>query len=913
MSISATLELLVPSKLIAPQPRSFWVHRERLVARLAAIDHARLFVIIAPAGFGKSTLVAQWLHATQSTQGKAHNAQPSALSPRPSPVAWLTLDEHDQDGRRFLTYVAGAVERVCPHSLTNTLPLLTAQEPSPLYLALQAFLVDISALPGGLTLILDDYYTVVAPEVHQVVTYLLRHLPHNCRLVLLSRSDPPLALARLRAEQQLSEIRAIDLRFTLDETEALLTKLLAEAPAAALVSGLYQETEGWAIALHCAALAHQESGTLERAVGIVRRRIAAYLDQEVFDWQPAPIQEALLALAIPERFCAGLYAALLDAPNDLVSAEEHIRGLLHANLLISSLDGEGRWYRFHQLFRNLLQRRLRLQSTTAITTLELRAARWFEHEGLFEEAVRHYLAAGAETAAAELVERLLVPALDRDQRKLPYDAWLRLLPAELVAQRPALLLLQARRATLTLDLDAMATHLQQLDDLLNGQAELHRAPPWPAFPADREALWGVLYFWEGRAAESVATLRAALSSGPEPWVAIQALMLLGQALVALGRRDEALQVAEAFELEGAPAVHMAAARLCRCAIHMHAGDLAAVTREADCLQQLATRAELDPAWYCYAQAFLAGAAYERGDVALAAEYYLAVVQCKGQVSAATHMGCLVALTNIAIAANDLERAADYEQAAWAFAAEAGGRFLRHQAAGAATRFALARGDIAAALRVAAGIEPDIQLGMSLWTATPRLSLVRALLALGEPVALVAADAVVAGCLSEVASLRNTPLLVYCLVLQAHVRQAQGRVSEALDLLEQALQVADSGGLIWAFLDTSADLKPLMQTLEAQGRCKAAVQRILAHSGTPQMRPVPAAPAPHLPDLLTRREHEILELLSARLTDKEIAARLVIAPNTVRKHTSTILGKLGVHSRREAVTAAHALGLLPRAR
>jgi ATP/maltotriose-dependent transcriptional regulator MalT len=403
--------------------------------------------------------------------------------------------------------------------------------------------------------------------------------------------------------------------------------------------------------------------------------------------------------------------------------------------------------------------------------------------GLYEEAVRHYLAAGAATTAAEIVESLLLPALGRDRRTLPYDSWRRLFPAELISRRPALLLLQARRATLTLDLDAMTAHLQRLDDLLNSQDEACRTLPWPSFLADREALWGVLHFWEGRGAEAAAALRSALSKGPEPWVAVQALMLLGQSLVALGCPEEALQLADAFDHDGVNPMRATAVCLCRCAIAMHAGDLTAVTREARRLQQLAAAADLDPAWHCYAEAFLAGAAYERGDLSVAAAHYQAVVQCKGRVSAATHMGSLVALARIAVAAHDLERAADYEQAAWTFAAEVGGRFLRHQAAGATVRVALARGDIAMALRAAEGIGPDIHLGMSLWTATPRLSQARALLAAGTPAALAQADAAVTACLHDVAALRNIPLLVHCLALQAHVHQAQGQTHAALDVLE----------------------------------------------------------------------------------------------------------------------------------
>ncbi|NTU78704.1 MAG: hypothetical protein HGA45_04760 [Chloroflexales bacterium] len=921
MSLPSSLALLVPTKLAPPQPRSLWVERGRLLARLVPNAHTRLTVVIAPPGFGKSTLVAQWLSERMKDEGRrmkpgrAPDAGPSSFNPHPSSFAWLTLDEHDQHGLRFLAYVAGALERVYPQPLAHTLPLLTAQEPPPLYLALQALLVDLSALPSGITLILDDYHTVRSEEIHQAVAYLLRYLPPACHIVILSRVDPPLPLERLRAEQQLIELRANDLCFTPDETDALLTRLLGHAPSAALSASLQQETEGWAIALQLAALAHQEADASRPITGIAQRQVAPYLAEELFDRQPAPIQEALMALAVPEQFCAGLCAALLGAPDDLIRAEERINRLLHANLLVIPLDGEGRWHRFHRLFRDLLLRRQRLQMTPeAITVLGLRAARWLEAEGLFEEAVRHYLAAGAETSAAEVVERLLLPTLGRDQRALPPDAWLGLLPATLVARRPALLLLQARRATLTLDLDALAAHLRQLDALLADEDGQSDAPLWPGFAADRAVLWGSLHFWEGRAAEAAAALRAALTQGPSPWVAVQALILLGQALVALGRPDEALQLVDRFMMGGADPARAAAARFCRCGIQMQAGELDATAREARQLLDLASAADLDPIWRCYAEAFLAGAAYERGELSVAAAHYRTVVRHKDQANGATYMGSLVTLTLIAIATGDVELAAGYEQAAWSYVAEVGGRFLRHQAAGAATWVALARGDVAAALRAAERIEPDIHLGLSLWTATPRLSRVQALLAAGGAKALAEADAVLVACLAEVAPRHNMPLLTHCLALQACLRQAQGRIGEALDILEQAVQVALPRGLIWAFLDKGPGLKRLLQTLDAQGRETTTVRRLLTHAHTlaPKTPPLPAAPVPHLPELLTRREHEILAFLVERWSDKEIAAQLMIAPNTVRKHISTIFGKLGVRRRREAVAAARALGLLPKA-
>lgn len=422
-------QLLVPAKLAPPQPGGAWVWRERLLARLDAVPGARLLLVAAPAGFGKTTLVAQWLAQAARPIAREVGGPPRAAPPAAS--AWLTLDEHDQDSLQVLAYMAGAIARAAPGALTSSLPLLQAAEPPPPYVIAQALLVDLSDLPGGLTLVLDDYHMVTAGPVHQLVAYLLRHLPETCRLVVVSRCDPPLPLARLRAEQQLVELRADDLRLTEAETGELLARLLGARPAPGLVTALHQQTEGWAIAIRLAALAQREASSTEHARGVVSRQIADYLADEVLDRQPAMIQRPLLALAVPERVCAALAAALLGEPTALVEAERLLEQLARANLFLAPLDDEGEWYRFHPMFRDLLLRQLRLTAgPAAVGVLQRRAASWLAETGQVEEAVCQYLAAGADAEAVDLLERQLRTG---GGDKTPACRWLHLLPSALSA------------------------------------------------------------------------------------------------------------------------------------------------------------------------------------------------------------------------------------------------------------------------------------------------------------------------------------------------------------------------------------------------------------------------------------------------------------------------------------------------
>lgn len=910
MTYVPLLKLLVPTKLSPPPAQPRWVRRERLIARLGPGPQVGLTVVIAPAGFGKSTLVAQWLQEAQ----EAERAEARGAAPPPS-FAWLTLDEHDQDGLRFLAYVAGAIERVLPEAMVATRPLLAATEPPPLYVVAQALLVDLSALPARLTLVLDDYHAITAEPVHQAVGYLLRNWPSTCRLVILSRIDPPLPLARLRAAQQLNEVRAADLRFTPDEAGALLANLFGRTPDAAEVAALYQETEGWAIALQLAALAAQQNPSVSRAP-TAARQITEYLADEVFDQQPSSIRLALLALAVPERICAGLGAALLGPPDDLFQAEEILDQLVRANLFLLPLDGEGRWYRFHPLFRNLLLRRLALSvGKDALRMLELRAARWFEAEGLFEEALRHYLAAGAEEAAADLVERHMFLNLGREVSTAPPGFWLRMLPEGLSERRPGLALIGARLSSFNTDVPALEARIAQVDALLEAPATAAPPLPWPTFMADLATLRGSLRYWQGRPAEAIAHLHAALELGPITPLAIQALHILGKALVAEGRYAEGVAAMQAGLPTAAGALgrlNLVARALALCGMHATAGTVADLAADAGRLSEAVAALGLGDFWVCYAEAYSGRAAYERSDLGAAARCFAAVVRRRYQINAPIYVGCLTGLTQIAIIQGDLDGAAAYTHELRTFAGEVGGAYPLHQALGCAVRLALARGDLAAAREVAQGIGRDFHEGINTWFGVepPRLSQATALLASGDRASLAQADALLAEYLAEVEPLHNVRLQVGALATQALLRQAQGRQADALATLERAIALAAPRGFVRSLVDRGPALEPLLVALAERSAHGAYLAGVLSAFGNErQPHEAVARLAPAVPELLTPRETEILALLAARWSDKEIAAQLVIAPNTVRKHTSTIFSKLGVGGRREAVEVARALGLL----
>jgi LuxR family transcriptional regulator, maltose regulon positive regulatory protein len=915
------LHLLVPTKLIAPQPLSSWVCRHTLLHQLHADTSARIVLVVAPAGFGKSTFVSQWL-TTQERAVGAVGRNGATLTAPPEPLtAWLTLDEHDQDPLRFVAYLVGAIMRVAPAAVATTADLLAAREALPIYVLLQALLVDLDGLPGGITLVLDDYHAITSREIHQLVAYLIRHLPDVCRLVLLSRTDPALPLARLRAEHNLFEVRADQLRFSEPEAEQLLYNLSGTPPEPGLLREIYTQTDGWPLALQLAALARADGVPAQQALGTARRQIAEYLTSEVLARQSEATQQHLLALAIPDRFSVELCAALLGPHTDRLHAESLLEHLVRANLFLVPLDSEGHWYRFHHLFRDLLLRRLRISQTPEqIRTLTLRAAHYLADVGMVEEAVRLFIAADAVDAAADLIEQRLVPELDRDVSAASSRYWLNLLPAHVVTvvtHRLGLTLIVARMAVFNLDLPGLEQGLARVEALLATQPTDGLLPElWPSFLADLKTMRGILAFWKGQYPTTISLLREALQDRPTPALASQALFVLGLAYAGNGSPAEGIRLVETELPQLSRATFertQAHQQTCLTWLHQIAGDLAAQERAARRLANLALLYDLGDLWIGYAGSSLAMVAYERSDLHTAAAQFEMLAQRKYKISHPGYITAVIGLAMIALAQNAFAEAERFAHEAQEFATTVGGAYLRHLALGCAIRIALAQGNTGEALRAADQITTDLATGLNLGFEIPRLSQARAFIASNDPLRLIQAEAILHGYLDSAEQLQHQRLLIHTLAVQALLHQAQGQLAAAQQTLERAVTLAAPRGFLRTFLDLGAPMHQVLTLLAAQDGAPACAKQVLAAFTPTVPPPTPQLPAlagqPRFPEMLTRREIEILGFLAQRWSDKEIAGRLCIAPNTVRKHTSTIYNKLGVSGRREAVAMARTLGLL----
>src|SRR5215216_1355561 len=436
---TAAPDALLATKLHIPRTRPGFVARPRLVDRLAPAQAGELTLVCAPAGFGKTALLADW----------------ARRDPRrdPRPVAWLSLDDADNDPARFWRHLAAALETVCPGVADRVAALLQGLQPTSFEAVVTTLVNELAGVTGEVVLLLDDYHLIQAPQVHQSMELLLAHLPAQLRLVVASRADPPLPLARLRARGQLAELRERDLRFTPTEAAELLrTAVGSELPEAAVVA-LAERTEGWVAGLQLAALSLQ--GRINPAAFIdgfsgSHRYVLDYLTEEVLDGQPDHLVRFLLETSILERLCG----PLCDAVTGRADSQALLEQVERANLFLVPLDEVRGWWRYHHLFAELLRARLEREQPERVPGLHRAAAGWCERHGLAEDAVRHALAAGDVGWAARLVERYADGLLVRGE-SATVQRWLAALPAELAGSRPRLLLAQTLLALISGRLEAV--------------------------------------------------------------------------------------------------------------------------------------------------------------------------------------------------------------------------------------------------------------------------------------------------------------------------------------------------------------------------------------------------------------------------------------------------------------------------
>jgi LuxR family maltose regulon positive regulatory protein len=887
------------TKIHRPSVSPILIARGRLLDQLAGWLDGRLILVSAPAGYGKTALASQWLAKT----GGAY--------------AWLTLDGQDNDLSTYLKYLVASIRTVCQDAMAASDLLLRAPAlPDPRQLA-DVLLHDMAALPDRFILVLDDYHVLRAPGIHELMARLVEHLPAHLHLVLITRADPPLPLDRLRGRGQLGEIRAADLRFSAEEALLLLRQALGPDVSEETAALLEDSTEGWAVGLQLAALSlRSRSDRAAYARKIAQhghQAISEYLLSEVLGQLPAAQRDGLLQTSLCDRFCAPLIDAVQAGDGTRLPGDDFVRTLQRCNLFVVALDDQGVWFRYHHFFQSLLRARLSQRYADGqITAMHARASAWFASQGLLDEAIVHAVQAGDTQRAATLVEDHAYAALDREDWRQA-ERWIGLLPAELLS-RPRLLAVQGWLNFIRFRLAGLGGLVQAIEAAIARAEAAGEALP-ATLPGEVAVMRCIMAWNTNDGAEMLrwSTLAIPLLRPEMQYVRGLASFFHLIGLQAVGRRQEA--VALAYQQLGLYEQYPALALrilLGLTNLHYEMADAAAMQSPATAFELMAqqTGMGLSMAWADYALGWLH---YQRNELAAAEQRFQALV-------ATAHGRALVdGSTGLALA----RLVQGHPAEALAVAADLRDRLLARgllalvPLADSLRQRVLLQCDPAAALAGNYRI-PETPFPIEYWE-QPTLTRVRTLLAGGAPEDLAQAQELLAQRRTLATACHARRSLIEIQALHAQVLAAQGRQDAALAALRQAVELAAPGGALRLLADCGPQLAGLLETLARDGVAPAYVRRVLAALGAapaaaasqPARQPA-AGQTPSIDDMietLTNRELDVLLLLAARLTDKEIAGRLVLSPMTVKKHTQRIYRKLGVNSRRAAVAQARRLGLI----
>jgi LuxR family maltose regulon positive regulatory protein len=940
---------LLETKLHVPRGRRGLVARPRLIERLSRGAESALTLVSAPAGFGKTTLLTEWLADTPADGRSA---------------AWLSLDQPDNDPARFWKYLIAALETAAPAVGAGALSLLRSPQ-EPIEAVLATLLNDLSALSNDVVLVLDDYHVIDARDVQDGMAFLLEHLPPQMHLVIAGRADPALPLSRLRGRGELVEIRAADLRFTPDEAAAYLNEVMGLVLTAQDVAALEGRTEGWIAALQLAALSLQGR---DDAAGFIAgfagddRYIVDYLVEEVLQRQPENVRSFLLKTSILSR----LSGSLCDAVTGQDGGKAMLEALDRGNLFLVQLDDRRRWYRYQHLFGDVLRAHLEDEQPDRVRELHLRASDWYERNGERSEAIRHALAAEDFERAADLVE-LALPALRRGRQYATLRLWLEALPEELIRVRPVLSVGYAGALMVRGEVEGVEARLLDAErwlDTSTGQGirDGHMSPTSPMSPTEMV----VVDEKEFRGLPSaIAMYRAG-----------QALVL-GDVAGTMTHARRALDlVGEDDHLgRGSPAALLGLA----C---WTIGDLDAAQRwYADAIASLEKAGHLSDVIGC--SIAVADIRVVQGRLREAMSTYERGLQHATDQAAPPLRGTAdmhVGMSQLLRERNDLEAAVQHLLTGRELGEHAGLPQNRYRWRVAMARIREAEGDLDGALdllneaeRVYDGdFSPNVRpvpalrarvlvalgrMGEALGWARERglsvdddlsylrefehITLAKVLLAhhTTEPAerSLHEAAGLLERLLQAAEDGGRTGSVIEIMVLQALANQTQGDIPAALASLQRALTLSEPEGYVRVFVDEGPPMAALLRAVtraahgEQQGIARDYARRLVAavdktEDSTPvrqglaedrqrlaEDRQRLAEDRQGLVEPLSKRELEVLRLLGTDLDGPDIARELVVSLNTVRTHTKNIYAKLGVNNRRAAVRRADQLDLLSRTR
>lgn len=901
---------LVKTKLFVPHSRWELIQRPRLIMRLNDGLKSTLTLVSASAGCGKTTVLSEWARQIQL------------------PVAWLTLDESDNDLTRYLLYLVSALQTIFPGIGETVKGTLRSPQLPPVEPLLAVLINEITeGTNNAFLLILDDYHVIKTQSIHQAMTFLIDHIPPQLHLVIATRADPPLPLARLRGRGQLTELRAADLSFMPDEAAAFFNQTMGLQLPEDHIAALEARTEGWIVGLQLAALSmkgRKDSGEFIAALSGSHHYILDYLMEEVLRGQPEAVQTFLLRTCVLDALCGSLCDAVLFEEGAGATGKDNqpshaiLAYLEQNNLFIVSLDDSRGWYRYHHLFADLLRSLINRFDVGQIAEIDLRASRWYEHHDMITEAIHHALRAGDRERAAELIERNSMRML-MDGEMMTVLTWLTALPEELVCSRPWLSVYHAWVLVLT----------SKLDDIERRLAEAARS--LASFPASDRHILG-----------HMAAIRAyAASKRNDP---LQAIALSHEALQNLAPDDQPLRGLISFILGMASLVKGDLLRACP------------ALEEAGRLSRLSGSLHMAIPAYCAlgAQELILGQLHKSEETFLAAlrlAMTASIAVKPGRKVSPLAMRAFCELSKLHYEWNHLTEALQYAHDSVELGQKWGNPEANVRAYTVLAQVLQTQGNLEEAKDAlqhavqtvhrhnlsswSAGEVNDCQIRLWLdplkgnpsaaarWAEAhdsilqkdselpyiqeiEHIALARVLLALGRyEDALVLLNRLNI----QTETGRRVSRVIQILVLKAVALSASGEQENAILTLEKALSLGEPEGFTRTFLDEGAPVAGLLKKIVAVRHppSLAYIRRLLSCFGIEQDDQ--GSSECGLIESLSERELEVLRLMAAGHSNGEIAQKLVIAISTVKRHINHIFGKLGVTTRVQAMVKAREFRLI----
>ncbi len=800
---------LLLTKLNRPRLSRDLVPRPRLLSRLES--QSSLVLVVAPAGYGKTTLVGSWLEAS------------------PLPSAWLALDESDNNFGNFVHYLIAAIQTQFPLIGGGTVNLFrTASSPSINSLK-NSLLNELSTIAQEYILVLDDYHLIHNSVIHGLLTELLHNPPASLHLVMAARNDPPLPLPGLRARGLVTELRGADLKFTLDEITSFFRDVLRFEISDQEITALEESTEGWPVSLRLAAIHYRQSGPsslIEASQRGGNRYLIDYLVSEVSAKLPAEARDFLLKTSILENLCGPLCDAVMEFNSDLGRSQEQLEWLYNSEFFTLPIENAPGWYRYHPLFRQYLVTELkRILPRAEIAALHLRASAWFDGQGFLEKAIEHAFTAEDTKTAVDIFLRHRREITSRDDW-LSLQRILMMFPREVIDNQPemklgeaSVLLFQAQHSRVTAILD-------EVESLL-AKSRLTKS--------DRNRLEGEIAarrsaaaFWAGDIAQSTLLARSAVKKLPPEWwqPREQAKMFLSVCLLIQGDSNKALEILNNSNEPDFGAVYRARQLISTCFIHWMSADLPAIERAAHKILEKYDERKGPVEGVTWARHFLGIVYFHWNNFEKAESYFSALVSHPHQVHTLCYVNSAVALALIYQLRGETDKAQELLETLLSFAVDTGNPFAISAAGALKAELAIRQRKLSEAVHWADTYKTPKTVRLPNFYAPP-LTYVQVLLAQNSPASRKKAGRTLARLKKSFTAEHQTRWLISVLGLLSLFHLAEGDGKKALAELRKAVALAEPSGFIRLFVDLGESVKPLLEKLKEEGTSSPYIAGILS--------------------------------------------------------------------------------------